>query len=164
MSSTSDSRGITIVLSIDCVNADLLDQWTADGTLPELARLRKQGVCGNIQCPLGSVEGDWFSLYTGCLPSWHGHISYDEIIPGTYRSNTTIGSRAAVDPFWIVASDAGRQVTVINAPHIERSSIVHGIQIESWLTHDAGHYAPCTAYPPILKDELLRRAPTVPDE
>ena len=33
--------GKAFVISLDCVNAELLDKWTASGRLPNLARLRK---------------------------------------------------------------------------------------------------------------------------
>src|SRR6185312_8344364 len=99
--------GKALVISLDCVNAALLDQCTATGRLPNLARLRESGTVARLTSRSASIEGDWHSLYTGRQPSEHGHCSYDEIIPGTYRSRITTAPRAVCKPYWDTLSKEG---------------------------------------------------------
>ncbi len=62
--------GKAFVISLDCVNAELLDGWTATGRLPNLARLRKRGVARRLTCKSVSIEADW----PGEKPRCHGHL------------------------------------------------------------------------------------------
>jgi predicted AlkP superfamily phosphohydrolase/phosphomutase len=154
--------GKALVISLDCVNAELLDEWTATGRLPNLARLRKQGSAGRLSCRSVSIEADWHTFYTGQQPSQHGHCSYDEIIPGTYRSRVTTGPRTVCRTFWETLSEDGARVIALNPVHAAPSPIVNGVMITDWLVHDAGHYAKLASYPPELAGELLARYPDDP--
>ena len=109
--------GKALVISLDCVNAALLDQWTATGQLPHLARLRSRGAAARVTCKSVSIEADWHTFYTGRQPSEHGHCSYDEIIPGTYRSRLTTAPRVVCKPFWEALSQEGASVIALNPVH-----------------------------------------------
>lgn len=154
--------GKAFVISLDCVNAELLDKWTATGRLPNLARLRKQGVARRLTCKSVSIEADWHTFYTGQQPSVHGHCSYDEIIPGTYRSRVTTAPRTVCKPFWETLSEEGARVIAINPVHAAPSPIADGVVITDWLVHDAGHYTKLASYPPEVANELRARYPDDP--
>jgi len=151
-----------LVISLDCVNAALLDRWTTDGHLPNLARLRKRGAVARMTGRSISMEADWHTFYTGRQPSEHGHCSYDEIILGTYRSKLTTVPRAVCKPFWETLSQEGTQVIALNPIHVLPPSTANGIVITNWLVHDAGHYTEPASYPPQLIGELLARYPDDP--
>ena len=154
--------GKALVISLDCVNAALLDQWTANGRLPNLARLRSSGTVARLTCNSVSIEADWHTLYTGRQASEHGHCSYDEIIPGTYRSRMTMAPRTVCKPFWETLSEEGAQVIVLNPVHAAPAPIPNGVVITDWLIHDAGHYNDPASYPPECVADLLSRYPTDP--
>ena len=154
--------GKVLVISLDCVNAAMLDQWTETGRLPNLARLRERGTVGRLTSTSVSIEADWHTLYTGKQPSEHGHCSYDEIILGTYRSRITTAPRAICKPFWETLSQAGAEVIAFNPVHAAPSAIANGIIITDWLVHDAGHYTEAASHPPKLAAKLLIRYPDDP--
>jgi predicted AlkP superfamily phosphohydrolase/phosphomutase len=154
--------GKALVISLDCVNAELLDKWTATGRLPNLARLRKDGVASRLNCKSVSIEADWHTFYTGQQPSVHGHCSYDEIIPGTYRSRVTTAPRTVCKPFWETLSEEGASVIAINPVHAAPSPIADGVVITDWLVHDAGHYTKLASHPPEVASELRARYPDDP--
>ena len=156
------TSGKALVISLDCVNAALLDQWTATGRLPNLARLRESGTVGRVTSRSVSMEGDWHTLYTGRQPSEHGHCSYDEIIPGTYRSRMTTAPRAVCKPFWETLSKEGTRVIVFNPLNAASKPLANGVMITDWLTHDTGHYREPASHPPELVTELLYRYPDDP--
>jgi predicted AlkP superfamily phosphohydrolase/phosphomutase len=155
-------RGNALVISLDCVNAALLDEWTANNRLPNLTRLRENGAVGRVSSKSVSIEGDWHTFYTGRQPSEHGHCSYDEIILGTYRSRITTAPRAVCKPFWETLSEDGAQVLAFNPIHAAPASIRNGIVLTDWLIHDAGHYRKPESYPPQLAIELRARYPKDP--
>ena len=151
-----------LVISLDCVNAALLDEWTANNRLPNLARLRERGGVSRLKSKSVSIEGDWHTFYTGHQPSEHGHCTYDEIIPGTYRSRLTTAPRAVCKPFWETLSQDGAQAIVFNPIHAAPAPLGNGIVITDWLIHDAGHYREPASYPPQLATELQARYPGDP--
>ena len=100
----------------------------------------RSGVVARVACRSVSIEADWHTFYTGRQPSEHGHCSYDEIIPGTYRSRMTTAPRTVYKPFWETLSQEGAQVIAFNPVHAAPSPVANGIVITDWLVHDAGHY------------------------
>ncbi|MGD9502737.1 MAG: alkaline phosphatase family protein, partial [Methyloceanibacter sp.] len=154
--------GKALIISLDCVNAALLDQWTANGRLPNLAALRRRGASGRVTSKSVSIEADWHTFHTGHQPSEHGHCSYDEIIPGTYRSRMTTAPRSLHPPFWRTLSQNGARILALNPAHAEPDPDTNGIVITDWLVHDAGHYKAPASSPPEFVRELLVRFPGDP--
>lgn len=152
----------TVVISVDCVNAALLDQWSADGRLPNLSRLRARGSVSRLHALSSSVEGDWHIFYSGRQVSEHGHTGYDEIVPGTYRSAITVAPRSIVPPFWEALSDAGQRVVVFNPVHVQPPEHINGIMVTDWLVHDAGHYAVLATRPKSVAARIKARYPDDP--
>lgn len=151
-----------LVISLDCVNAALLDRWTANNRLPNLAALRQRGAFGRVTCNSVSIEADCHTFYTGHQPAEHGHCSYDEIILGTYRSGITTASRSLHKPFWETLSQDGAEIIALNPAHAEPAAVLNGIVITDWLVHDAGHYKEPASHPPEFIKELLIRYPGDP--
>lgn len=152
----------TLVVSLDCVNADLLDRWSREGRLPTLNRLRETSATARVRAKSISVESDWNTFYAGRQPAEHGHVSYDEIIPGTYRSAITTGCRSQFEPFWQTVSQNGGRAVVLNPVHSFANPNTNGIVITDWLIHDAGHYFPIASHPTRIADDILRRYPDDP--
>jgi predicted AlkP superfamily phosphohydrolase/phosphomutase len=151
-----------LVVSIDCVNAELLDELTRSGALPNLSALRSVGGACRTRGLGLSAEGDWLSFYTGMEPAQHGHIAYDEIIPGTYRSQFTTGARTEHKPHYQEIDEAGGRALVLNPVHIGLSKLAHGRVITNFQGHDAGHYFPLASWPPVIAEELADRYPDDP--
>jgi predicted AlkP superfamily phosphohydrolase/phosphomutase len=152
----------TIVISLDCVNAQLLERATRSGQMPTLAAVRKKGRAVFTEGLGLSAEGDWLSLLTGFEPSEHGHIAYDEIVPGTYRSQLTSGPRLTKSPIYEVIDRAGGRTVVLNPVHAGLSNLENGVMVVNFQGHDTGHYLPMQSCPPDLATDLARRYPDDP--
>ena len=133
--------GRTIVLGFDGMDPELTDQWMADGTLPNFARLAREGhyqvlpTTNPAQSPVA-----WSSFATGLDPGEHGIFDFlrrdtetyapDYAISFTEPPDTVIrafGYQVPLDegatynrrvgtPFWISAEREGRRSSVLRVP------------------------------------------------
>ena len=135
----STPRARLLVIGIDAASPDLLDAWTADGTLPNLAALMKHGVTARTRGLDGFFVGStWASLYTGTNPAQHGLHYQMQLVPGSYRlEDRAKGAFVERDPFWRVLSRAGKRVAVLDVPLSRREQSIHGVQVVEWGGHDA---------------------------
>lgn len=152
----------TLLISLDCVNAQLLERATRSGQMPTLSALRSKGKTLFTKGLGLSAEGDWLSLLTGSEPSEHGHIAYDEIVPGTYRSQLTSGPRLTKRPIYETIDKAGGNTVVLNPVHAGLSTLKNGVMVVNFQGHDTGHYVPTQSQPPELVVDLARRYPDDP--
>lgn len=144
-----------LVLAIDAAEPALLEQWTADGTMPNVAALMQQGLVGHSRGDEGFFVGaTWPSFYTGVNPGRHGIYWLDRLVPGSYRIRSTSPADFLRTPaLWDVLSAAGHRVLVCDVPLSYRRSGLNGLQTQEWGVHDAP-FAFQTE-PPELADELL---------
>lgn len=129
-----------LVLGIDAASPVLLRRWAADRRLPAIRSLLDRGTSGAIRGVEGFFVGStWPSLYTGLNPAGHGFYRIDQLKSGTYDFFRPLGSRSGVggEPFWKLASEAGRRVAVLDVPLSCLDSSLNGLQIVEWGGHDA---------------------------
>ena len=67
----------TLIVGLDGATWDLADRFIAEGRMPNLARLVKEGV----RAPLNSTSPpmtlpSWSSMLTGCNPGRHGIFDF----------------------------------------------------------------------------------------
>ncbi len=127
-----------LMLALDAATPALLRQWTGDGTLPNLARLAREGVSLDIEGPTGlEVGATWPTFYTGLPAGHHGVCWIDRVIPGTYRKQRMTGHDFAhLVPFWKSFSDAGRRSVILDVPFAPVPSQLRGVQVSEWGSHD----------------------------
>lgn len=146
-----------LVLGIDAADPLLVERWTADGTMPNLARLMREGLSGRS----GGLEGfcvgsTWPSFYTGVSPAGHGHHSLVQLRPGSYDYyDVAAGDVTKAPPFWEHLGAQGRRVAILDVPLTRLSPKINGVQTVEWGSHDA-LYGFC-AHPPKLQDDIARR-------
>jgi predicted AlkP superfamily phosphohydrolase/phosphomutase len=146
-----------LVLGIDAADPLLVERWTADGTMPNLARLMREGLSGRS----GGLEGfcvgsTWPSFYTGVSPAGHGHHSLVQLRPGSYDYyEVTAGDVTKAPPFWEHLGEQGRRVAILDVPLTRLSPKINGVQTVEWGSHDA-LYGFC-AHPPELQRDISRR-------
>ena len=62
-----------LLIGLDAADPELIERWTADGTLPHLAALRRGGLSGRLATSAQYLAGSpWPTFYTGQPPSRHG--------------------------------------------------------------------------------------------
>ena len=126
------------MLALDAATPELLRQWTADGTLPNLARLRRDALVLDVAGPEGlEVAATWPSSSSGQSPGEHGISWIDWVIPGTYREQRMRGNDFAhIDPFWVAMSEAGRRVAIFDVPFAVLARRLNGFQVTEWGAHE----------------------------
>ncbi len=146
-----------LVLGIDAADPLLVERWITDGTMPNLARLIREGLTGRS----GGLEGfyvgsTWPSFYTGVSPAGHGHHSLVQLRPGTYDYHEiATGELTAVPPFWEHLGAQGRRVAILDVPLTRLSTSINGVQTVEWGSHDALYGF--RAHPPELEQAISQR-------
>ena len=134
-------KGRTIVLGFDGMDPELTQRWMADGTLPNFARLAREGhfqtlaTTNPAQSPVA-----WASFATGLNPGEHGifdflrrnaetyapeysiaYVEEPEIVIRALRyqiplDQTAARSRRVGTPFWFSAEREGHRSSVLRVP------------------------------------------------
>src|SRR5690606_30851690 len=146
-----------LVLGIDAADPLLVERWSADGTMPNLARLMREGLSGRS----GGLEGfcvgsTWPSFYTGVSPAGHGHHSLVQLRPGSYDYyEVAAGDVTKAPPFWEHLGAQGRRVAILDVPLTRLSPTINGVQTVEWGSHDA--LSGFCAHPPEPQHDIARR-------
>lgn len=157
---TEDGDDMTpriVMLGIDAGSSDLLLKWSADGTLPGLAKLRERAMIGRTMSHEGLYVGStWPSFYTGVDPGSHGLYSRRQLAPGTYRMVDSFqGTHCGHKSFWDRLSEAGVRMAVLDVPLSSPSTGINGIQTVEYGGHDA--HLGFSAVPASLETELIEQ-------
>ncbi|MGH6899170.1 MAG: alkaline phosphatase family protein [Geminicoccaceae bacterium] len=138
---SAPNRGRTIVLGFDGMDPELTEQWMADGSLPNFARLAREGhfqrlpTTNPAQSPVA-----WSSFATGLDPGEHGIFDFLRRNTETYAPEYAISfveppetvirgfgyqlpldegathSRRVGTPFWLSAEREGHRSSVLRVP------------------------------------------------
>ena len=147
-----------VVFALDAGDGHLIRQWTADGSLPHLASIMKQGCWGEIsQGDLFSEFGQWMSLLSGKGRAQHGYYYFRQLVPGTYDLRPCSHLDVEVLPFWAYLNGTGLKTAVIDAPECCMVSNLDGFQLSEWAArHLPQRLLPLRANPPELLQEARR--------
>jgi predicted AlkP superfamily phosphohydrolase/phosphomutase len=128
-----------IILGFDGVDPDFLENWIAEGHLPNLEKLSTSGVFKPLRVanpPQSPVC--WSSFITGTWPGNHGIYDFLKRDPRTYLPDVSYlstekptfkffdlvldnpasaKSHRLGEPFWKIASDKNRRVLVLSVPY-----------------------------------------------
>ena len=143
------------MIGLDAADPILIERWLGDGTLPNLAVLRKSGIYGRLRTSARYLAGSpWPTFYTGQPPSHHG-IYHDY----QWRQEGMSYARPSPDwttatPFWRTLPDDLR-VLAFDVPMTLGCQGASGVEISGWASHDA--LAPPASHPRDLLAEVRRR-------
>ncbi len=128
-----------ILIGLDAAEPALLHRWSADGSLPTIARLLERGISGAVRGLPGFFIGStWPSFYTGVSPASHGFHYQVQLRSGTYDFyRPEDHGLVRVPPFWRHLSGAGRRVAILDMPLAALDPAINGIQTVEWGGHDA---------------------------
>jgi predicted AlkP superfamily phosphohydrolase/phosphomutase len=140
----------TLVVGFDGAVLSLADRWMAEGRMPALAQVCRDGSAGPLRSvfPYNSAVA-WTSLCTGASPGRHG--IFDFVLPsrGQYRLRVAGREDRRVPALWNYASQAGARVGVINIPATFPAEPVNGVMVSGMdaprlddrAVHPAGYLA-----------------------
>ena len=150
-----------VILGLDGLDPDLVEEFLAEGLLPNLARLKEQGSYRRLQTtwpPLSPVA--WSSFSTGTNPGKHNIFDFIARDPATYRpaissvqigqprrvlkfggyqfplSSTPIHGLRKSKPFWNVLGEAGIFSSVLRVPITFPPDRFHGVQLSAMCVPD----------------------------
>lgn len=142
-----------LIVGLDAATFDLISPWIAEGKLPNLEALMKNGARGRLASILPPITPPaWTSFMTGKNPGKHGIFHFMEAQPGTYGLRyLNAGSRRA-KTVWRMLSDAGYTVGTMNIPFTYPPEQLNGFQISGM---DTPSEKSPFIYPPELRSELV---------
>src|SRR5882672_6550113 len=96
-----------VIIGLDAATWTLIRPWMAEGGMPNLAKLIKEGVSGTLQSILPPITPPaWTSFMTGKNPGKHGVFHFIEARPGTYELSYLNGASRRAKTIWRMLSDA----------------------------------------------------------
>ncbi len=116
-----------LVIGWDGATPELVEAWTADGSLPNLASLKARGCYAPLRSTLPPLSpAAWTSAFTGLNPGRHGIWDFGHRVPGTYRVEMTDACRRHGATLWDIAAEGGLRSVVLNVPLTHPSLAVPG--------------------------------------
>jgi len=105
------------VIGLDGTPASYLRRRIADGALPALAELSRQGTLMSARAPLPPISSvSWASASTGTNPGRHGVFGFVERKRGSWDITFTNVHTIAEPQVWVHAARAGLRSVVVNIP------------------------------------------------
>lgn len=136
----------TIVIGLDAAEPALIEQWMAEGVLPNLMRLKEQGIYTRIGEQDDHLVGlPWPTFYRGVNPGKHGVYHYLQWDPHLMASKRVSQEDYELQPFWREFGNGDPRAIVIDIPLVTAPTPFNGVEIMGWATHET--LDPLSAYP-----------------
>lgn len=144
-----------LMIGLDAAEFSLINQWTRDGSLPNLKRLRDRGAFARLDSTADWLVGSpWPTFYTGTLPSDHGLYHYLLWKPDTMTTTRPMPDWLPLDPFWRHLDKQGKRVIAVDIPLCYAPQTYDGVEISGWATHEL--LVPPDYYPASIKDWVIQ--------
>ena len=109
-------RHMLLILGLDGATLDLVEPWAADGTLPNLARLMRDGAWGRSRRPAGGDLPELDDVHDRREPGPPRRVRFHPPRAGEYRVRFVNATFRKARTVWRLLSDAGRRVSVLGLP------------------------------------------------
>ena len=140
------------MLGLDGVPWRLLDRWTENGELPNLARIVEEGAVGPLESTMPPTTAiAWPSIATGVGPDRHGLYSFRRLT-AQYGHEVNTSAERRSPALWDVHSPA----TVANVPMTYPAQVLDGTLVAGMMTPEIGDGF---THPPEFADEISRDIP-----
>jgi predicted AlkP superfamily phosphohydrolase/phosphomutase len=141
-----------VIIGLDAAVSTLLEPWVAEGKLPHLAALMKEGVSGTLESVIPPLTpAAWTSFMTGKNPGKHGIYNFMEHERDGYGLLFTSGANRRAETLWQMANQAGLTVGVMNTPFTYPPEKLNGFQISGLDTPSSDS---AFIHPPELRREI----------
>lgn len=143
-----------LVIGLDGATFNIIEPLVAQGRLPTLGRLMREGVHAALRSTVQpSSEQAWASFMTGVQNGKHGVFSFVRRRPGSYEFGYVSGRDVRAPALWQILSTRGRPTITINVPMTYPPQPVNGVLIGGLMS--PGERSRFT-YPDGMYDELSR--------
>ena len=131
------------MIGLDAGDPERIEEWTEDGTLPNLANLRAQGMIGRLDSSAKYLAGSpWPTMYTGRDVSSHGLYHDFQWRQEEMGFAAPTEQWMDLDPFWRNL-DGQVDVVVYDVPFSPSTRPFHGLEMSCWASHDK--FAPASS-------------------
>jgi Flp pilus assembly protein TadD len=128
----SDPR--VIVVGLDAADWQLLDAYCADGTMPNLARLVREGRSGVLRAFEPRLSPlIWTTMMTGVSPLQHRILDFTRFNPATGAREPITSDERLEKAVWEMAGDHQREVAVLGMWATHPAEPVRGLMISERL-------------------------------
>ncbi len=142
-----------LLIGLDAAEITLIERGISDGSLPHLARLRKQGTFGRLESTANWLVGTpWPSFSTSSWPSDHGFVHYLQWRPDLMTHARPDASWLPLRPFWRELT--GARAIAIDVPLTYPPTSGPALEICGWASHDK--LWPPASNPPLLLKSIHR--------
>jgi predicted AlkP superfamily phosphohydrolase/phosphomutase len=142
-----------VIIGLDAATWTLIRPWMAEGSMPNLATLMKEGVSGSFRSILPPITPPaWTSFMTGKNPGKHGVFHFIETAQDSYAMNYANGGSRRSPTVWRILNAAGLSVGTMNIPFTYPPEELDGFQVSGLDTPSPNSEF---VYPPSLKRELV---------
>ena len=126
-------------IGLDGADWQLLDEFIADGSMPNLARLVAEGSSGILQTEVPAMSPIlWTTMMTGVSPLEHRVLDFTRFSPAD-GAREPIGSDDRRSPaVWNIASWAGKRVGVLGLWATFPAEAVNGVVVSDRLSSFLG--------------------------
>lgn len=147
-------KGRVLLIGLDAAEPELVERWSQDGALPNLARLLARGGYARLNPPDGVLVGPpWPSFYSSKPVSDHGLYGY--LVWHPDRMHEMRASQVcALTPFWHDFDSGGPRSIIIDVPLVPSPGRFNGVEVTCWGTHE--RLVPFATEPPELAARLHR--------
>lgn len=123
-----------LFIGLDAGDARLIEQWSSEGLLPNIARLKAQGVSWTPLETTANVfhVSAWPSIFTGTRPDVHGLYHAYVTVPGHQGLLRPRPDQSPVPFLWKLLSDRGLRSIVMDAFLTCPLRDFNGVQIVDW--------------------------------
>jgi len=122
-----------LIVGIDGASPRVVEHLLAEGRLPHLARIAREGASGKLRSiqPMYSPRV-WTTVATGKLPAKHGIAGFVRVDESGERHIFQSGDRRS-HALWNIASDAGMSVEVVNWWTTHPPEVIDGVMVTDHL-------------------------------
>jgi len=145
-----------LIIALDGADGALLDRWSADGTLPNLAALRARGGATRLFAPVGITDDAlWASFQYSAGLGGHGRYHWLQRLDSG-KMDIAYLNEAGREAFWNTLSDQGMRVAVFDVPKCGLPGPINGIHLVDWLVHGR-YFSEPKSYPASLAAEVVEQ-------
>jgi len=122
-----------LVIGLDAADRQLIEQWADAGRLPNIARLRAEGVWGSLATTADTVHvSAWPSIFSGVTPDEHGLYHAYVMQEGVQEPVRPRPEDCPVPFLWKLLDEQGKKSIVMDAFLTCPLRDFSGIQIVDW--------------------------------
>ena len=121
-----------LVLGLDGADRDLVDRLLAEGRLPTLARLVRDGAYGPLRSTIPAVTPTaWSSFLTGLNPAGHGIFNFSSN-PNRGRSRVESAASRSGAPLWRLLGAGGVRSAFVTVPFTYPAEAFDGVVVSGY--------------------------------